>query len=127
MYKPQEWFNYYAFSGVAIYGKAFIPTARQTWTMIKDRGIEAMINDNLIGNVLFMGGLLVGVLCGLLGFIYLEVASPSYNQNGGMTPVVIMVCFLIGASMFSTVATVISSGVATTFVCLAEDPEALRR
>lgn len=95
--------------------------------MIKDRGIEAMINDNLIGNVLFMGGLLVGVLCGLLGFIYLEVASPSYNQNGGMTPVVIMVCFLIGASMFSTVATVISSGVATTFVCLAEDPEALRR
>lgn len=95
--------------------------------MVKDRGIEAMINDNLIGNVLFMGGLLVGVLCGLLGFIYLEVSSPSYNQNGGMTPVVIMVCFLIGTSMFSTIATVISSGVATTFVCLAEDPEALRR
>lgn len=95
--------------------------------MIKDRGIEAMINDNLIGNVLFMGGLLVGVLCGLLGFIYLQVSNPVYNQNGGMTPVVIMVCFLIGASMFSTIATVISSGVATTFVCLAEDPEALRR
>lgn len=51
----QEWFNYYAFSGVAIYGKAFIPTARQTWTLVKDRGIDAMINDNLIGNVLFMG------------------------------------------------------------------------
>lgn len=95
--------------------------------MIKDRGIEAMINDNLIGNVLFMGGLLVGVLCGLLGFIYLQVSSPAYNRDGGMTPVVIMVCFLIGASMFSSIATVISSGVATTFVCLAEDPEALRR
>lgn len=40
---------------MAIYGKPFIPAARQTWTMIKDRGIEAMINDNLIGNVLFMG------------------------------------------------------------------------
>lgn len=26
--------------------------------MIKDRGIEAMINDNLIGNVLFMGKLI---------------------------------------------------------------------
>ncbi|KAI8076284.1 plasma-membrane choline transporter-domain-containing protein [Thamnidium elegans] len=122
-----EWFNYYAFSGVAIYGKPFIPTARKTWTMIKDRGIEAMINDNLIGNVLFMGGLLVGVLCGLLGFIYLQLSRPVYNQDGGMTPVVIMMCFLIGSSMFSTIATVISSGVATTFVCLAEDPEALRR
>jgi hypothetical protein len=51
----QEWFNYYAFSGVAIYGKPFIPTAKNTWSMIKDRGVEAMINDNLIGNVLFMG------------------------------------------------------------------------
>ena len=74
-----------------------------------------------------LGGLLVGVLCGLLGFVYLRVAKPAYNANDNMTAVVVMMCFLIGASMFSTVGTVISSGVATTFVCLAEDPEALRR
>lgn len=73
------------------------------------------------------GGLLVGVLSGLLGFIYLRISKPAYNANGGMTPVVVMMCFLIGASMFNTIATVISSGVATTFVCLAEDPQALRR
>ncbi|KAF7724750.1 putative choline transporter, neither null mutation nor overexpression affects choline transport [Apophysomyces ossiformis] len=122
-----EWFTYYAFSGVAIYGDAFIPTAKRTWTLIKDRGVDAIINDNLIGNVLFMGGLLVGILSSLLGFIYLEIAKPAYNANGGMTAVVVLVCFLIGSSMFSTIATVISSGVATTFVCLAEDPDALRR
>ncbi|KAI7876601.1 DUF580-domain-containing protein [Lichtheimia hyalospora FSU 10163] len=110
-----EWFTYYAFSGVAIFGEAFIPSARRTWNLVKDRGIDAMINDSLIGNVLFMG------------FIYLEVARPAYNQTGGMTPVVVLVCFLIGSSMFSSIATVISSGVATTFVCLAEDPDALRR
>ncbi|KAG0174821.1 putative choline transporter, neither null mutation nor overexpression affects choline transport [Apophysomyces sp. BC1034] len=122
-----EWFTYYAFSGVAIYGDAFIPSAKRTWTLIQDRGVDAIINDNLIGNVLFMGGLLVGVLSSLLGFVYLQVAQPAYNANGGMTPVVVLVCFLIGSSMFSTIATVISSGVATTFVCLAEDPDALRR
>lgn len=76
---------------------------------------------------LLAGGLLVGVLCSLLGFIYLQVARPQYNSDGGMTPVVVLVCFLVGSSMFSTIATVISSGVATTFVCLAEDPDALRR
>ncbi|KAI7857161.1 plasma-membrane choline transporter-domain-containing protein [Circinella umbellata] len=122
-----EWFTHYAFSGVAIFGEAFIPSARRTWNLMKDRGIDAMINDSLIGNVLFMGGLLVGVLSSLLGFIYLKAAQPAFNQEGGMTPVVVMVCFLIGSSMFSTIATVISSGVATTFVCLAEDPDALRR
>ncbi|KAI9316911.1 plasma-membrane choline transporter-domain-containing protein [Dichotomocladium elegans] len=122
-----EWFTYYAFSGVAIFGEAFIPAARRTWNLIKDRGIDAMINDSLIGNVLFMGGLLVGVLSSLLGYIYLEASKPQYNASGGSTPVVVMVCFLVGASMFSSVATVISSGIATTFVCLAEDPDALRR
>lgn len=74
-----------------------------------------------------MGTLLVGLLSSLLGYIYLIVAKPAYNATGNMTPIVVLVCFLIGMSMFSTIATVISSGVVTTFVCLAEDPEALRR
>ncbi|KAG2181360.1 hypothetical protein INT43_008943 [Umbelopsis isabellina] len=122
-----EWFNYYAFSGVAIYGRGFVESAKRTWTLIKDRGVEALINDNLINNVLFMGGLLVGVITSLFGFIYLAVAQPAFNSGGQVTPVIVMMCFIIGLSMFSSIATVISSGVATTFVCLAEDPDALRR
>lgn len=122
-----EWFNQYAFSGVAIYGQGFVPSAKRTWTLIQDRGVEAMINDNLIGNVLTMGSLLVGILSSLLGYIYLVVAKPAFNATGNMTPVIVLICFIIGMSMFSTIATVISSGVTTTFVCLAEDPEALRR
>ncbi|KAI8076565.1 choline transporter-like protein [Gilbertella persicaria] len=122
-----EWFNQYAFSGVAIYGKAFVPSAKRTWTLIKDRGVEALINDNLIGNVLVMGALLVGILSSLLGYLYLLIAQPAYNSTGNMTPIVMLICFIMGMSMFSTISTVISSGVVTTFVCLAEDPEALRR
>lgn len=74
-----------------------------------------------------MGGLLVGVITSLFGFIYLAVAQPAFNAYGQVTPVIVMMCFIIGLSMFSSIATVISSGVATTFVCLAEDPDALRR
>jgi len=122
-----EWFNYYAFSGVAIYGRSFVESAKRTWILVKDRGVEALINDNLIGNVLFMGGLLIGVITSLFGYIYLAVAQPAFNAFGQATPIVVMVCFLVGLSMFSSIATVITSGVATTFVCLAEDPDALRR
>lgn len=122
-----DWFNQYAFSGIAIYGNGFIPTAKRTWSLIQDRGIEALINDNLIGSVLFMGTLLVGMLSSLLGYLYLLIARPAYNATGNMTPIVMLICFIIGMSMFSTIATVISSGVVTTFVCLAEDPDALRR
>lgn len=122
-----EWFNQYAFSGVAIYGQGFVPSAKRTWTMIQDRGVEAMINDSLISNVLFMGTLLVGILSSLLGYLYLIIAKPAYNATGNFTPLIMLICFIIGMSMFSTIATVITSGVSTTFVCLAEDPEALRR
>lgn len=95
--------------------------------MIQDRGVDAMINDSLIGNVLFMGTLLVGILSSLLGYLYLIIAKPAYNVTGNFTPLIMLICFIIGMSMFSTIATVITSGVTTTFVCLAEDPEALRR
>lgn len=112
---------------MAIYGRSFIQSAKHTWRIITDRGVEALINDSLIGNVLFMGGLLVGVITSLFGYIYMAVARPVFNQYGTATPIVVMVCFIIGLSMFSSIATVITSGVATTFVCLAEDPDALRR
>ncbi|KAI8972086.1 plasma-membrane choline transporter-domain-containing protein [Pilobolus umbonatus] len=120
-----EWFNFYALSGVAIYGQGFVESAKRTWTMIKDRGIEALINDNLIDNVLMMGAVLVGTLATVLSYIYITIVKPAYFI--GDTTLVLVISFIIGVSMFSTISTVISSGVATTFFCLAEDPEALRR
>jgi hypothetical protein len=55
-------FNRYAFCHIALYGKAYIPAAKDTWTMIKDRGIDALINDCLIGPVLTMGSVFVSYL-----------------------------------------------------------------
>jgi len=59
-----EYFNHYAYTQVAIYGKDYISAAKDTWRLIKSHGIDIIINDNLIGNVLVMGSLLVGVVTG---------------------------------------------------------------
>lgn len=117
----------YAFCQVAIYGKAYIPAARDTWTILKDRGIVQIINDNLIGNVWAMGAIMAGVLSGLASYFYLRFANPSFNSNGDFTYVIVVMAFVLGMQMLFTVGTVIDSGVATTFVCLAEDPAALAR
>lgn len=46
-----EWavrfFNRYAFCHIALYGKAYIPAAKDTWTMIKDRGLDGLINVSI--------------------------------------------------------------------------------
>jgi hypothetical protein len=42
-----QFLNRYAYSHIALYGKAYIPAAKDTWKMIKDRGIDALINVSL--------------------------------------------------------------------------------
>jgi hypothetical protein len=120
-----EYFNVYAFTEVAIYGKSYCDAAKDTWTLCKARGIEALINDNLIGNVLSIGALAIGCLstavtCAI-GVIVLGIEEIIVIVIFGL------VAFLVGAMIFSVVAQVINSGVATTFVCLCEDPDALRQ
>lgn len=39
-----QFLNRYAFCHIALYGKAYFPAAKDTWKMIKDRGIDALIN-----------------------------------------------------------------------------------
>ncbi|RIB23701.1 plasma-membrane choline transporter-domain-containing protein [Gigaspora rosea] len=125
-----EYFNFYAYVEVAIYGKSYCQAAKDTWTLIKDRGVEAIINDDLIGNVLTMGSLLIGVLCGLLGFLYINfLLKPLLNDqsNTNLIVIFVIICFAIGFMMCVVITDSISSGVSTTFVALAEDPDALRR
>ena len=122
-----EYVNKYAFCQVAIYGKAYIPAARDTWTILKDRGIVQIINDNLIGNVWVMGAIMGGILSGLASYLYLLFANPFFNSNGEFTYIIVVMAFVFGMQILFTVGTVIDSGVATTFVCLAEDPAALAR
>ncbi|KAL1922216.1 uncharacterized protein VTP21DRAFT_9755 [Calcarisporiella thermophila] len=125
-----EYINFYAYTQCAIYGKPFLRAAKDTWTIIKDRGIEQIINDNLVGNVVGMGAFLVGIITGVLGYIYLVIAKPAFNggaANGPYTVIIVFVSFLLGLQMMYIFGSVILSGNATTFVALAEDPGALAR
>lgn len=60
-----QFINRYAFSYMALYGKPYIQSAKDTWTMIKNRGIDALINECLIGPVLSMGATFVAYACAL--------------------------------------------------------------
>ncbi|KAI4204835.1 MAG: hypothetical protein LQ350_000901 [Teloschistes chrysophthalmus] len=122
-----QFINRYAFSHIALYGKAYIPAAKDTWTMMKDRGIDALVNDCLIGPVLTMGSTFVAYLCTLLAFLYLEFTKPAYNEGGAFTPVVMAFAFLIGLQVCQIFMTPIGSGVDTIFVASAWDPDVLMR
>jgi hypothetical protein len=120
--------NRYAFSHIALYGKAYIPAAKDTWKMMKDRGIDALINDCLTGPVLTMGSLFVAYLCALLAYLYLEFTKPGYQQGSGVfTPVIMAFAFLIGLQVCQIFLTPIGSGIDTIFVAMAWDPDVVIR
>lgn len=122
-----QFLNRYAFAHIALYGKAYIPAAKDTWRMIKDRGIDALVNECLIGPVLGMGAMFVGYATALIAYCYMIFTSPAYNQGGGYTPVVVAFSFLIGLQICNVFTTPLSSGIDTIFVASAWDPEVMIR
>ena len=86
---------------------------------MKDRGIDALVNDCLIGPVLTMGSTFVAFVCALLAYLYLEFTKPEYNANGGYTPVVMAFAFLLGLQICQIFVAPLASGVDTIFVAMA--------
>ena len=122
-----EFINRYAFSHIALYGKPYIQAAKDTWSMMKNRGIDALVNDCLIGPVLSMGSVFVGFACALLAFLYLEFTKPAYNSSGNYFAVAMAFAFLIGLQVCQIFMTPLGAGVDTFFVASAWDPDVLMR
>ena len=59
----------YAYTQVAIYGKDFCSAGKDTWTLIKSRGIDAIINDDIISHIFTVGSLMCGLFTAVIGFI----------------------------------------------------------
>ncbi|KAJ8076423.1 pH nine-sensitive protein 1 [Marasmius tenuissimus] len=120
-----EYFNRYAYIEIALYGKPYIEAAKDTWRLFKDRGIDALVNDSLVGMTLTWGAYAVGMLSSLFAYLYLRITNPSYNVDGQYTAPVILFGFLIGLQCSLTLSSAIEAGVSTIFVGLGEDPQVL--
>jgi len=112
-----RYFNRYAFTQVAIYGKSYFQAARSTWELFCHHGLDVIINDDLTGGALsiscFLGGAVTALAGGIVGLI---VVPDSWV-------VVASLGFFIGLSIMLLTTEIADSGVATMFVCLAEEPQ----
>ncbi|CAA7263158.1 unnamed protein product [Cyclocybe aegerita] len=120
-----EYFNRYAYIEIALYGKPYIAAAKDTWRMFRDRGIDALVNDSLVGMTLMWGAYAIGLMSSLFAYLYLRFTAPSYNVNGQYTAPVVLFAFLIGLVCSMTMSSAIEAGVSTIFVGLGEDPQVL--
>lgn len=92
--------------------------------MMKDRGIDALVNECLINPVLSMGSVFVGYVCVLLSYLYLRYGNVVVDTN--YYAVIMAYSFLIGLQICNVFMVPIKSGVATIFVAMAFDPAVLQ-
>lgn len=118
-----DYFNYYAYIHVAIYGKSYIDAASDTIRLIKSSGIEAIINDSLVDTVISVSSFGIGILAACSTGLVLFIMDANVTAN----LVFSLAAFVIGLASSMIMMTTVSSAVSTTFVCLAEDPAALQR
>lgn len=50
-----------------------VAAAKDTWNLLRKRGIDALVNDSLVGIVLTTGAYIVGLLTALFAYLYVRV------------------------------------------------------
>jgi hypothetical protein len=108
------------------HGKAYLPAAKDTWTIVRHKVIDALVIDSPIGGVVSVGSTFIGLLCAVLGYLYLRLTELQYNSGGGNYPIVVAFSFLIGTQIGKITTVSISFGIHTLFVALAKDADVFR-
>ena len=70
-----EYFNKWAFIYVGLYGYGYLEAGKNVITLFRNRGWDAIVADDLVGNVLFLVSILVGALTGVVGIIVAVTTS----------------------------------------------------
>ncbi len=117
-----EYFNRYAYCFVAIYGYDFLKAGKAVFSLFKRLGWTTIINDDLIENALTFGSLGVGIFTALPVYFYTLVDD---SVDSTTQFLLVFGCFIVGIVMSSITLNVVSSAVATVFVCFAENPAAI--
>jgi multisubunit Na+/H+ antiporter MnhC subunit len=112
----------WAFIYVGLYGMPYLKAGKSVFELFQNRGWEAIIADDLIGNVLFLISIIVG---GLMGGIAaaLQKATGSLDGTGG-NPLLIafLLGFVVGLLVTSILMSTIGSAVNAVIVLFAEGP-----
>ncbi|OBA19131.1 protein PNS1 [Metschnikowia bicuspidata var. bicuspidata NRRL YB-4993] len=118
-----KYFNHYAYIYIALYGKNYIASAKETFQLIRFKGMDALINDCFVNTSIQLYSLFVAYVNALFAYLYLKFTEPEYNSSGSYYAPIIAFTFLISGQITRVSLTVIESGISTFFVALARDPE----
>ncbi|CAF2506793.1 unnamed protein product [Rotaria sp. Silwood2] len=120
-----RYLNEWAFVFAALTGQSFRAASRSFLDLFQQRGWTMIINDDLAGSALTIVTLAIGFISAAIGGVTVYVAMPHSSSRAAIAGMAALFCFTIGMAMGTIMASILSSGVRTAFVCFAMNPTAL--
>jgi membrane-anchored glycerophosphoryl diester phosphodiesterase (GDPDase) len=100
----------------------YLKAGKSVFELFQNRGWEAVIADDLVGNALFLVSVMVGGLMGAVGLI-IETTSDLFEDAGGNSKIIAFILgFVVGLIITSIFMSTIASGVNAVIVLFAEGP-----
>lgn len=115
-------FNRWSYVYIGIYGYDFVTASRRVYDLFYSKGLDVIMNEGLIGNVLFLGCLLVGALTSSVGILVSKLNPTAFAGLEHPDLFLGLTGFLLGCASCMILMSVINSAVDTVFVCYAHDP-----
>ncbi|CAF3282293.1 unnamed protein product [Rotaria socialis] len=120
-----RYLNEWALVFSALTGQSFRSASRSFIDLFQQRGWTMIINDDLAGNALTIVTVAIGCISAAIGGVSTYVIMPHSPSRAAIAGMAALFCFTIGIAMGTIMASILSSGVRTAFVCFAMNPTAL--
>ncbi|KAG3113538.1 hypothetical protein PI124_g6820 [Phytophthora idaei] len=118
-----EFFNRFAYSYVGCYGYSFVTASRHVFKLFAAKGWSAIVNDDLTGNVFWLGNIIIGAVTAYIGVLIVDGTDTDRLAMFSHPHVfVAFFCFFVGYGINNLFMSVVASAVTTIFVLWAEDP-----
>merc|ERR1712113_1319386 len=113
----------WAYIYVGVYGYSYLEAGKGVMQLFADRGWDAVIADDLVGNAIFLTSVVIGIIIGAVGVGYAEADSQGFGKLAGDELWIAFVIGLIaGLCICSILLSTVASGVNTVIVMFADAP-----
>lgn len=100
----------------------YLKAGKSVIELFRNRGWEAIIADDLVGNTLFLVSLIVGGVMGGIGLLIEKYGDLLNNAAGNDEAIACALGFIVGLVITSILMSTIGSGVNAVIVLFAEGP-----
>ena len=104
------------------YGFSYIESGKAVMQLFADRGWEAIIADDLVGNALLLTSIIVGGVVGAIGLALAATTTFFESAGDAAFGVAFFLGFIVGLAVCSILLSTIASGVNTVIVMFADAP-----